>query len=102
MIGVAMTGAVHFVDESEDDQGEELTLTVRYPVNRHGAELRLKTIEARNDRLYHLSIEQKGFSAFCCDVMVHDIAEDNFETQVELVGNMIAAQTFIGNLIRST
>lgn|SRR3546814_7923751 len=100
-MGVAMSGAIAYCDEGEDDEGNELTLIVRRPVFRHGAELRLKVIEAGQDVIYHLGIEAKGFTPFAADVMIHDIGKDNFQTQVELCGDMIAAQSFLGHLLRN-
>lgn len=101
LMGVAMNGPVAYVDEEEDGDGNELTLITRRPVFRHGAELRLKVIEAGEDVIYHLGIEQKGFTPFAADVMIHDIGKDNFETQVELSGDMIAAQSFLGHFLRN-
>ena len=101
LIGIAMTRGIEYVDDDEDDEGNEVTLVVRQPVWLHGAEFRLKVIEAGADRIHHLTITQRGFSPFAAHVMTHDIGEDNYETCVELTGCMIAAQTLLGTSIRN-
>ena len=96
-----MTKGIRYLEEDEDEAGNEVTVTVRETVWRHSAELTLRVIEAGRDTIYHLSVLQKGFTPFACDLLIHDIGQDNHETSVDLSGDMFAAQTFIGHLLRN-
>ena len=97
--GLAMTGAILYVSEDEEDDGTIVTTVGRRPVFARGVRLNWKSAHVDDHDLIDLKVEGGGLHAFAADLTIADASSDNLSTTVTLHGDPRGADIFISRLL---